>query len=165
MQGYSQGTADAFEVEWVEPSLLPAIRSPCLAAIQQCPDNTGLVDCNLCLHRQLGACPHSSRETGESWSCLFNPLVDICVQGEVVNDGGAEVGDLADSIEFIVVDGNDRRCFCEKQSINDWSSSWVWVATAASSANSMSLMRTLRNFVLTLRRARLKSLPSDVVRR
>ena len=32
--------------------------------------------------------------------------------GEGVSDGGAEVGELADSIEFIVVDGNDRRCFC-----------------------------------------------------
>ena len=53
---------------------------------------------------------------------------------------------------------------CDKQSINDWSSFWVWVATAASSANSMSLMRTLRTFVLALRRARLKSLPSDRVR-
>ena len=53
---------------------------------------------------------------------------------------------------------------CEKQSINDWSSSWVWVATAASSANSMSLMRTLRTFVLALRRARLKNMPSDRVR-
>ena len=30
-----------------------------------------------------------------------NPLVDLCVQGE-----------LADSIEFVVVDGNERRCFC-----------------------------------------------------
>ena len=29
---------------------------------------------------------------------------------------------------------------CEKQSLNDWSASCVWVATAASSANSMSLM-------------------------
>ena len=33
-------------------------------------------------------------------------------QGEVVSDGGADVGELADSIEFGVVDGNDRRCFC-----------------------------------------------------
>ena len=53
---------------------------------------------------------------------------------------------------------------CEKQSINDWSFSWAWVATAASSANSMSLMRSLRTFVLALRRARLKSLLSDRVR-
>ena len=99
---------------------------------------------------------------------------------------GAEVGELADSIEFVVVNANDRQCFfvlshdirllqtdgqsevlqaCEKQSINDWSSSWVWVATAASSANSMSLMRTLRTFVLPLRLAKLRSLPSERVRR
>ena len=37
------------------------------------------------------------------------------------------------------------------------------VATAASSANIMSLVRTLRTIVLALRRARLKSLPSDRV--
>ena len=54
---------------------------------------------------------------------------------------------------------------CEKQSTNDWSSSWVWATTAASSANSMSLMMTLRTFTLALRRARLNSLSSDRVRR
>ena len=44
---------------------------------------------------------------------------------------------------------------------------WMWVTTAASSANSMSLLITLRTFVLalSLRPARLKSLPSDRVRR
>ena len=41
----------------------------------------------------------------------------------------------------------------------------MWVATAASSANSTSLMRTSRTFVMALRRARLKSLPSERVRR
>ena len=54
---------------------------------------------------------------------------------------------------------------CEKQSINDRCSSWVWVATAASPANSMPLMRSLRTFVLALRRARLKSLSSEQVRK
>ena len=39
------------------------------------------------------------------------------------------------------------------------------IATAASSANGMSLMRTVRTFVLALRRAMLKSLPSDRVLR
>ena len=29
-------------------------------------------------------------------------LVNLCVQGEVVSDDGAEVGELADSIEFVV---------------------------------------------------------------
>ena len=32
---------------------------------------------------------------------LPNPRVDLYVQGEVVSDGGAEVGELTDSIEFV----------------------------------------------------------------
>ena len=30
----------------------------------------------------------------------------------VVNDGGAEECDLADSVEFVVINDKDRRCFC-----------------------------------------------------
>ena len=112
LPGYSQDTADASQVECVEPSLLPGIWSPCLAVIEQCAGNTGIAARHICLRRQIGACPHSSLRTSESWRCLPNSLVDLCVQGEVVSDGGTEVGELTDSIEFIVVDGNDRRCFC-----------------------------------------------------
>ena len=64
--GYAQDTADASKVECVEPTLLPGICNPCLAAIQQCADNTGNVDRHICLHRQLGTCPHASRATSES---------------------------------------------------------------------------------------------------
>ena len=65
--GYAQDTAGDSQVECVEPTLLPGIIcSPCLAAIQQCADNTGNVDRHICLHRQLWACPHSSRATSES---------------------------------------------------------------------------------------------------
>ena len=42
--GYVQDTADAPQVECVEPSLLPGICSPCLAAIQQYAGNTISVD-------------------------------------------------------------------------------------------------------------------------
>ena len=66
LPAYSQDMADVYQVECVEPSHLPGICSSRLAAIQQCADNTGIVDCHICLHRQLGACPHSSCETGES---------------------------------------------------------------------------------------------------
>ena len=66
LPGNSHDTADASQVECVEPSLLPGIRSPCFAAIQQCADSTGIVDCHICLHGQLGATPHTGRETGES---------------------------------------------------------------------------------------------------
>ena len=64
---YSQDTADASQVECGEPSLMSGIIcSPCPAAIPQCADNTDIVGCHLFLHRQLGACPNSSCETGES---------------------------------------------------------------------------------------------------
>ena len=53
----------------------------------------------------------------------------------------------------------------EKRSMSACSSCWAWVVFAVSSANSMSLMRTSWSFVLALRRPRLKSLPSDLVRR
>ena len=43
LPAYSQDTVDASQVECIEPSLLPGICSPCLAAIQQCADNTGNV--------------------------------------------------------------------------------------------------------------------------
>ena len=66
LPGYSQDTADASQVECVEPSLLSVICSPRLAAIQQCADHTCIVDCHIGLDRQIGDCPHSSRETGES---------------------------------------------------------------------------------------------------
>ena len=147
-----------------------------LAVIQQCAGNMDIVDCHICLHRQLGACPRSSLETNESSNCLHNPLVVIGVQGDVVSDDGADAGELTDSIEFIGFDRPfaGRLVFyrlmvrpksCEKQSVNDWSSSWVWCTTAASSANSLSPMRTSRTFDLALRRASLKRLPSERVRR
>ena len=44
LPGYAQDTADVSQVECVESSLLPGICRPCLAAIQQCADNTGIVD-------------------------------------------------------------------------------------------------------------------------
>ena len=113
-----------FSGECVEPTLLPGICSPCLAAIQQCADNTGNLDRHICLHRQLGPCPHSIRATSESWSCLPNPLVDLCVQREVVGDCGAEVGELADSIEFVIVIANDRGCVCVLFRGHSSSSNW-----------------------------------------
>ena len=54
LPAYSQDTADDSQVECVEPSLLSGICSPRLAAKQQCADNTGIVDCHLCLHGQFG---------------------------------------------------------------------------------------------------------------
>ena len=66
LPGYAQDTSDASQVECVEPSPLHGIYNPCLAAMQKCAGNSGIVDNQICLHRQHGACPYSSRETSES---------------------------------------------------------------------------------------------------
>ena len=75
----------------------------CLAyvarSVQQCDDDTDVVDCHLCFHCQLVVYPHSSREAGESCSCLPDPLVDLCVQREVVGDGRANVRKLVDGVD------------------------------------------------------------------
>ena len=44
LPGYPLDTAEASHVECVEPSLLPAICIPCVAAIHQCAGNTVIVD-------------------------------------------------------------------------------------------------------------------------
>ena len=94
-----------------------------------------------------------------------NWLTASSSQSSMVMTGGASVSCPRTLVLFRLMVSPKSLQACEKQSINDWSSSWVWVTIAASSANSMSLMRTLRTFVLALRRARLKSMPSDRVRR
>ena len=172
-------------MECVEPSLLPGI---CIVHVSLPCSNvliTQALETAIFVFTDSLGLVHTRAVRRARVEAAFNNLiVDLCVQREVVSDGGAEVCELADSIEFIVVDGNYRRCFCilsqdirllqtdvqseiltGKQSINDWSSSWVWATTATSSTNSMSLMSTSRTFVLALRRARLKSLQSDRVRR
>ena len=107
--GYARDTANTSQVEGVESSLLSGIRSPCRAAVQLCADDTGVVGCHFCFHCQVGVYPHTNREGGESCSRLLDPLVGLCVHGGVVGDGGAEVRQLMDGVEFVVIDGNDWR--------------------------------------------------------
>ena len=55
LPGYAQDTANASQVECVEPSFLSGhICSPCIAAIPQCANNTGIVDCHICFTDSLG---------------------------------------------------------------------------------------------------------------
>ena len=50
-----------------------------------------------------------NRKAGESCSFLPDPLVDLCVQGEVVGSGGAKVRKLVDGVEFV---GEDWQYLC-----------------------------------------------------
>ena len=141
VSGYSQDMAKSCQVKCVYPSLLPGIYNPRIAVTHQCADNTGIIDCHrCCLHGQLGVV-HTRAVIVEA---DFPILLSTSASNERFR--------LMVSLKSL-------------QPIDDWSSPCVWVATAASSAYSMSLARTLRMFVLALIRARLKSLPSDRVRR
>lgn len=55
---YTPGTSNVWHVEGAESSHLSGIRGQSLAALQQCPDDTGTVYCHLSLHCQLGVCSH-----------------------------------------------------------------------------------------------------------
>ena len=59
LPGYAKDTADAFQVEGIESFLLSSICGPCLAAVHQCADNTGIVHYHLSLHCQFGVGAHS----------------------------------------------------------------------------------------------------------
>ena len=93
-------------MEGIESFLLSGICGPRLAAVHQCADNTGIVHDHLGLHCQFGFGPHSWSEASKCCGCVFNPLVDFNVQGEVVGDGGAKICELFNDIELIVTDGD-----------------------------------------------------------
>ena len=57
LPGYAKGSANASQVEGIE-SFLSGICDPCLAAVHQCADNTGIVHYHLGLHCQFGVGPH-----------------------------------------------------------------------------------------------------------
>ena len=59
LPGYAKDTADASQVEGIESFLLSGICGPCLAALHQCADNTGIVHYHLGLHCQFGVGPRS----------------------------------------------------------------------------------------------------------
>ena len=76
----------ALEVIVVEYSPLPGIHCICVVYVSLPFSSVGCTD-------------------------TINPLVDHCVQGEVVCDCGAEdVGEMADRMKFIVVDGDEWQC-------------------------------------------------------
>ena len=99
-------------MEGIQSPFLPGVSGPCLAAVEQCADDTGVVHCHLGLHCQLGVGPHTCCEVRMGCGCLPNPLVDLCVQGEVVGDGGVKVRELMDCIQLIVIDGDGRWRHC-----------------------------------------------------
>ena len=59
LTGYAKDTADTSQEEGMECFLLSGICGPCLAAVHQCADNTGIVHYHLHLHCQFWVGPYS----------------------------------------------------------------------------------------------------------
>ena len=101
--------ANTSQLESVESSRLSGIRSPCLAAIQQCADDTGIADC----HVFGGLEAIQTRVVRRARVVTAFPiLLSIYLSKEIVGDGGAEVRKVMDGVEFVVVDVDDWRWLC-----------------------------------------------------
>lgn len=83
----------------VQSLLLLDICCPCLIP-------ASIVDCHLCLDRELGVL-HLRGEVSECGCCFPNPLVYFCVQGEVAADCRPEVHELVHNFQLMVVNGKD----------------------------------------------------------
>ena len=77
------------------------------------------------------------------------------LQSSMVMIGGASEFCTRTFVFFMLIVSPKSLQAWETRSISDWSSWWVWVTTAASSVNNISLTRASRTFVLAMRRARL----------
>ena len=125
---------------------------------------------------------HTQKGASVCCSRLSNPLIDLSVQGEVDPRYVNRWTESSLKLLMVVAGADGASCpikfvffrlivrpkslqASEKRLFRDCISCWVWAAIAASSANSMSLVRALRTFVLALRWARLNNLQSDLVHR
>ena len=79
---YAQDTANTSQVEGVASSLLFGLRSPCLTAILQGADDTGVVDCHLFFHYQFGVYIHTRVVRQARGVAAFPTLLSISVSNE-----------------------------------------------------------------------------------
>lgn len=107
-----QEASETAEMEAVEPLLLPDVGCPALDAIQKSAEDTGLVDTELGIYRQLAVLPDALAELGHNCSGLGNPGADFCIKGEGAGHCGAQVGERVHHFKGCAVDGDDRSGVC-----------------------------------------------------
>ena len=64
-------------MERVQLPLLPCTKSPGLTAVQECAQDTGSVDLDLGICRQLHIKPYSLCESREHASCFANAFIQL----------------------------------------------------------------------------------------
>ncbi|GCC20825.1 hypothetical protein chiPu_0019393 [Chiloscyllium punctatum] len=60
----------------------------------------------------FGNSPYSSHVVSKSSGCFCDPLVEVCIQEELVSDGRAKVRKLTIDIVFAVIGHDDRQFLC-----------------------------------------------------
>ena len=74
-------------MEHVQLPLLPCTKSPGLTAVQECAQDTGSIDLDLGIWRQLLIKPYSLCKSRECGSCFANAFIQLDIQREGVRDG------------------------------------------------------------------------------
>lgn len=74
----------------------------CLAPIEKCAYEAGILDYHLCLERELWVLPRSHDEPSECGRCFTNFLAYFCVQSEVSTDRRPEVREQFHNLQLVV---------------------------------------------------------------
>ena len=104
-----QNASQAPQVEAVEFPLLARVGGPCLAAVEEYTEHTGLVDVHFGLHSATGVIPDPMLQSGHNCSCLGNPAFHLCINGERAGDGGPEVSEVLHSFQVVSINGDGWR--------------------------------------------------------
>ena len=106
LPGDAQNPSEVVQVEDIESAFLAGVQSPCLTAIEQCAEHTGLIHLHLGVGGQHGAFSDPLCKASHCCCCLANPCVQFSIQGEVAGDGGTKVGEILHYLKGVVTYGD-----------------------------------------------------------
>ena len=104
-----QNASRAPQVEAVKFPLLARVGGPCLAAVEEYTEHTGLVDVHFGFHSETGIVPDPQLQSGHNCCCLGNPAVHLCINGERAGAGEPEVSEVLHSFQVVSINGDGWR--------------------------------------------------------
>ena len=93
-------------MEGIESAFLVGVQSPCLTAIEQHAEHTGLIHLHLGVGGQDGVFPDPLCKVSHCCCCLANPCVQFSIKGEVAGDSGTKVGEILHHLKAVVTNGD-----------------------------------------------------------
>ena len=105
LPGAAQNPSDVVQVEGIESAFLAEVQCPCLAAIKQHVEHTGLIHLHLGVGGQHGVFPDPLCKGSHCSCCLVNQCVQFSIQQEVAG-GGTKVGEILHHLKGVVTNGD-----------------------------------------------------------